>query len=66
VPPELQYIVHDHCNYAFVGLWFVMAGEKIWIGILRAGYSFREELPVFSSIILLPVMVAVAFNWKFL
>ena len=51
---------------AFVVLWFVAAAANMWIGVLQAGYSFREELPIFLLIFLLPSALAIFVNWKFL
>jgi hypothetical protein len=35
------------------------------MGVAKAGYSFREELPIFVLIFALPVAVAVLLKWKF-
>ena len=43
---------------AFIGIWFVAAAVNLWIGVSQAGYSFKEELPIFSLIFLLPAAVA--------
>ena len=51
---------------AFVVIWFVAAAANMWIGVSQAGYSFREELPIFLLIFLLPSAVAVFLKWKFL
>jgi hypothetical protein len=51
---------------AFVAIWFVAAASNMWVGISQAGYSFREELPIFLLIFLLPSVVAVFVKWKFL
>ena len=51
---------------AFVVLWFVAEAANMWIGVSQAGYSFREELPIFLLIFLLPSAVAVFLKWKFL
>jgi len=51
---------------AFVGIWLVAAASNIWIGMSQAGYSFKEELPNFVLIFLLPVAVAVFARRKFL
>ena len=48
----------------FIVTWFVVAAINMWIGVARAGYSFREELPIFLLIFLLPVVVAVFVRWK--
>jgi len=50
----------------FVALWFVAAAANMWIGVSQAGYSFKEELPIFLLIFLLPAAVAVFVKWKFL
>lgn len=42
----------------FVVLWFAAAAANMWIGVARAGYSFREELPIFLLIFLVPAVVA--------
>ena len=44
---------------AFVVGWFVVAAINMYFGVARAGYAFREELPIFLVIFLLPAMVAV-------
>jgi hypothetical protein len=50
----------------FAVLWLVLAAANMWVGISQAGYSFREELPIFLLIFLLPVAVAVFAKWKVL
>ena len=49
----------------FVILWFVAASVNMWAGVYRAGYSFREELPIFLLIYLLPAGAAVLVKWEF-
>jgi hypothetical protein len=49
---------------AFIIVWFVAAAINMWIGITQAGYSFRDELPVFLLIFLLPAVVAIAAGWN--
>jgi hypothetical protein len=50
----------------FALLWFVLAAANMWAGVSHAGYSFREELPIFLLIFLLPVAVAVFVKAKIL
>jgi hypothetical protein len=50
----------------FAIAWFLAAAVNMWVGVYKAGYSFREELPIFCLIFLLPVGVAAVVNWKFL
>jgi hypothetical protein len=49
----------------FVVLWLAAASANMWVGVYRAGYSFREELPIFLLIFLLPAVVAVLLKWEF-
>ena len=51
---------------AFVAIWCVIAAGNMWVGVFRAGYSFRDELPIFLLIFLLPGIVALLVKWKFL
>ena len=49
---------------AFVVIWCVAAAANMWMGVSHAGYSFREELPIFLLIFLLPPAVAIFVRWK--
>jgi hypothetical protein len=42
----------------FIPLWLCAALFNLYIGVTRAGYSLREELPIFAVIFLIPVVVA--------
>jgi hypothetical protein len=44
---------------AFVVVWFLVAAVNMYFGVTRAGYAFREELPIFLMIFLVPGIVAV-------
>jgi len=49
---------------AFVVGWFLVAAVNMYFGVARAGYAFREELPIFLVIWLVPAIVAViAMRW---
>jgi hypothetical protein len=49
---------------AFVVGWFLVAAVNMYFGVARAGYAFREELPIFLVIFLVPAIVAmVALRW---
>jgi hypothetical protein len=50
----------------FVVLWGVIAAVNMYIGVSRAGYTVREELPIFLLIWLAPVVPALLVRWKFL
>ncbi len=42
----------------FLPLWFVGAGVNLWIGVATAGYTVREELPIFALVFTVPAAVA--------
>jgi hypothetical protein len=48
----------------FIALWFVGAGINMWLGVTRAGYSFKEEIPFFFLVFLVPAAVALFVWWK--
>jgi hypothetical protein len=43
---------------AFLPLWLIGAGINMWIGVAKAGYSVKEELPIFLGIFSLPALLA--------
>jgi hypothetical protein len=49
----------------FVALWFVGAAINMWLGISRAGYSVREEAPIFFVVFLIPTAVALLVWWRY-
>jgi hypothetical protein len=51
---------------AFVVMWFLAAAANMWVGVMQAGYSFKEELPIFLVIFVLPAATAAFVKWKFL
>jgi hypothetical protein len=49
---------------AFLPIWFIGAGINLWIGVSRAGYSVREETPIFLLVFAVPAVVAAVIWWK--
>lgn len=47
----------------FIALWCLVAATNMWIGVNNAGYSVREELPIFLIIFLPPVLAALLAKW---
>lgn len=50
----------------FLALWLLAAAANMWFGVTQAGYSWREELPIFLLIFLIPSAFAVFVKWRFL
>ena len=42
----------------FVPLWFIGAAINMWLGVSKAGYSVKEEIPYFVIVFLIPTVVA--------
>jgi hypothetical protein len=53
-------------SLAFVVIWGVIAAVNMYIGVARAGYSVKEELPIFFLIWLAPSIPALLVRWRFL
>ncbi|MGZ5225979.1 MAG: hypothetical protein ACXWCS_17615 [Burkholderiales bacterium] len=34
---------------AFIALWFMIAAANMWVGVAKAGYSFRRSCPFLCS-----------------
>ncbi len=47
----------------FIPLWLIVSGVNMYFGIKRAGYTFREELPIFLFVFLLPALPAFLVWW---
>jgi hypothetical protein len=50
----------------FVALWLGISGVNLWVGVAKAGYTVREELPIFLLIFGVPAIVAVFLKWRIL
>ncbi|WP_321472878.1 hypothetical protein [uncultured Paludibaculum sp.] len=44
--------------WIFVPVWLACAAANLWMGVAKAGYSVREELPIFLLIFAVPVGAA--------
>ncbi|HKX87687.1 MAG TPA: hypothetical protein VJM13_00630 [Sphingopyxis sp.] len=49
----------------FVPVWLAMALLNMWIGVTKAGYSVREELPILFVVFLIPAALAAVAVWRF-
>ena len=38
--------------------WLLVTGFNLWVGVTRAGYSIREEFPIFVLLFAVPAAVA--------
>ena len=49
----------------FIPVWLVAALINMWFGVVRAGYSVAEELPILLVIFAVPAAAAIFVWWKF-
>jgi hypothetical protein len=48
----------------FIPVWFVAAAINLWIGVSQAGYSVRDEAPIFLLNFAVPAAVALLIWWR--
>ena len=47
-----------------VALWLALTAINLWVGVSKAGYTVRDELPIFLLLFALPTAMAfVARRW---
>ena len=49
----------------FLPLWLIGAGMNMWVGVAKAGYTVKEELPIFLVIFAVPALFAFILWQKF-
>ena len=49
----------------FVSLWLIGAGINMWLGVSRAGYSVKEEVPYFLIVFLIQTAFALLVWWRY-
>lgn len=49
---------------AFIGTWLLVSVANLWVGVSRAGYTVREELPILLLVFAVPAMVAGVIFWR--
>lgn len=50
---------------AFIPVWLAIAVINMWIGVSKAGYTVREELPILLIVFVIPAAVAALAVWYF-
>ncbi|MCX2895689.1 hypothetical protein ORG27_19055, partial [Stenotrophomonas lactitubi] len=49
---------------AFIGSWLLVSVANMWVGVSRAGYTVREELPILLLVFAVPALVAGVIFWR--
>ncbi|MBD8511953.1 hypothetical protein L6J37_05115 [Photobacterium sp. WH77] len=42
----------------FLLAWLICAAVNLWVGVVDAGYSLAEELPIFAVVFAIPAVIA--------
>lgn len=48
----------------FIPFWLVMALANMWVGVNKAGYSVKDELPILLLVFAAPAAVAALAIWR--
>jgi hypothetical protein len=48
----------------FLPVWLAAAAINLWFGVAKAGYSVRDEAPIFLLIFAIPSALALLIWWK--
>jgi hypothetical protein len=48
----------------FLPVWLAAAAINMWFGVAKAGYSVRDEAPIFPLIFAVPSVLALLLWWK--
>jgi hypothetical protein len=49
---------------AFLPVWLIATAVNLWFGVTRAGYSVKDEAPIFLLVFAVPAMMALLAWWK--
>lgn len=49
---------------AFIATWLLVTVANMWVGVSRAGYAVREELPILLLVFAVPALLAALLYWR--
>jgi hypothetical protein len=49
----------------FIPAWLIVSLVNMWVGVAKAGYSVRDELPILAVVFLVPAVIAGGIAWRF-
>jgi hypothetical protein len=49
----------------FIPVWLAIAIVNLWVGVNKAGYTMREELPILLIVFAIPAAAAALAIWHF-
>ena len=48
----------------FIPIWLIVSVTNLWVGVTKAGYSVRDELPILLVVFAVPAVVAGILIWR--
>lgn len=48
----------------FIATWLLVSVANMWVGVSRAGYAVREELPILLLVFAVPALLAGFLYWR--
>jgi len=48
----------------FIPVWLIVSVTNLWVGVTKAGYSVRDELPILLVVFAVPAVVAGILIWR--
>lgn len=48
----------------FVPVWLAVSAVNMWVGVTKAGYSVRDELPILILVFAIPAVLASLAIWR--
>jgi len=48
----------------FIPIWLIVSVTNLWVGVTKAGYSVRDELPIMLLVFAVPAVVAGIVIWR--
>lgn len=48
----------------FIPVWLVITLVNMWVGVTKAGYSVKDELPILLIVFAIPALIAAFTIWR--
>lgn len=48
----------------FIPVWLLITLINMWVGVTKAGYSVKEELPILLIVFAIPAIIAAFTIWR--
>jgi hypothetical protein len=48
----------------FLPVWLIATAVNLWYGVTQAGYSVKDEAPIFLLVFAVPAIMALLAWWK--